>query len=165
MPRFFFHVHLDDHFVRDRHGIELPSLDTAVAQARGHGAGPTSWCRGGRHQSSARPQERERVAARRRWLSRWLRLATHLVRCRTLVILSSVHQSKAPAGKANRRGSRGAAGGSSRGQSQRESGLCDGNVTAAREFPRRINTCRPYVTGQDSPRAVALCVGRRRRRL
>ena len=33
MPRFFFHVHLDDHVVRDRHGIELPSLDTALAQA------------------------------------------------------------------------------------------------------------------------------------
>ena len=60
---------------------------------------------------------------------------------------------KAPAGKANRRGSRGAAGGESSGlgQSQRER-LCESNETAAREFPRRINTFRPYVTGQNSPR-------------
>jgi hypothetical protein len=33
MPRFFFHIHFDDHVQRDSDGIELPSLDTAVAQA------------------------------------------------------------------------------------------------------------------------------------
>ena len=33
MPRYYFHVHYDDHDEEDVAGLELPDLDTAVAEA------------------------------------------------------------------------------------------------------------------------------------
>ena len=34
MPRYFFHVHIDDDVKRDQVGLELPNLDNAVAEAQ-----------------------------------------------------------------------------------------------------------------------------------
>ena len=34
MPRYFFHVHIVDDVKRDQVGLELPNLDSAVAEAQ-----------------------------------------------------------------------------------------------------------------------------------
>jgi len=34
MPRYYFHVHFDDHDEPDLNGLELPNLATAIEEAR-----------------------------------------------------------------------------------------------------------------------------------